>query len=125
MAMLIRKIAFLVDLNEMKLIEEACLYGASADSHLKNAVKEGDKFRLEFLYDDLDDLAGYIASCANHEKSERKQDKWDKFSSKIEGFLKLSDRMSQRSNQNGSKYRSGEYPQQKTIKTKFKQNESH
>lgn len=71
----IRKIAFLVDKNELKLLEEACLYGADADKNLEKAVKEGDKHRIEFLYEELDDLAGYIAHCANHEESERKQDK--------------------------------------------------
>ena len=89
----IRKIAFLVDNNELKLLEEACLYGADADKNLEQAVKEGDKHRIEFLYEELDDLAGYIAHCANHEESERKQDKWDKLSDKIERLLKLSENM--------------------------------
>ena len=89
----IRKIAFLVDKREFKLLEEVCLYGADADKNLEKAVKEGDKFRLEFLYDELDDLAGYIAHCANDEESERKQDKWDKLNDKIERLLKLSENM--------------------------------
>jgi len=41
----IRKISFLLDKKEIKLIDEACMYGASADSHLKKAVKEGDRHR--------------------------------------------------------------------------------
>lgn len=86
----VRKIAFLVDKNELDLLNEVCLYGANADKNLEKAVKEGDKFRLEFLFDELDDLAGYIAHCANDEESQRKQDKWDKLSDKIEGLLKLS-----------------------------------
>lgn len=113
----IRKIAFLVDKKEFKLLEEACLYCADADKHLERAVKEGDKFRLEFLYDELDDLAGYLAHCANHEESERQQDKWDKLSDKIEGLLKLSDRMSRNNNQAPKKQKNGKYPQQMTYYT--------
>lgn len=108
----IRKIAFLIDKNEIKLLEEACLYGAGADKNIKKAVKEGDKFRFEFLYDELDDLAGYIANCANHEELERKQDKWDKLSDKIERLLKLSDKMSRDNNQRREKHKSGKYPPQ-------------
>jgi len=63
----VRKIAFLIDKKELDLLNEACLYGADADKNLAKAVKEGDKFRLEFLFDELDDLAGYVAHCANDE----------------------------------------------------------
>ncbi len=90
----IRKIAFLVNKSELELLHEACLYGVDADKNLEKGVKEGDKFRLEFMFDELDDLAGYIAHCANDEESERKQDKWDKLSDRIEGLLKLSENMS-------------------------------
>lgn len=90
----IRKIAFLADKSEIKLIEEACLFGAKADKNLQKAVDEGGKFYLEFVFDELEDLAGYVANFANHEKSIRKQDKWDKLSDKIEGLLKLSENMS-------------------------------
>jgi hypothetical protein len=89
----IRKIVFLVDQNEMKLLEEACLYGAGAKKNFEKAVKEADKYWLEFLYDDLDDLARYIAKCANHEESERERDKWNKLSDKIERLLNLSENM--------------------------------
>jgi hypothetical protein len=89
----IRKIAFLADKNEFNLLKEVCLYGADADRNLEKAVKEGDKYHLEFSYEELDDLAGYIAHCANDEESERKQEKWDSLTSKIEGLLKLSDNM--------------------------------
>lgn len=89
----IRKISFLTDKKEMKLIEEACLYGAGADTNLKKAVKENDKYIIEFSYEELDDLAGYLAHCANHEKSGRKQDRWDNLCEKFERLLKLSDGM--------------------------------
>ncbi len=91
----VRKIGFLVDKNELDLLNEACLYGADADKNIEKAVKEGDKYRIEFLYDELDDLAGYLAHCANHEESARKQDKWDKLCEKIERLLKLSENMGQ------------------------------
>src|SRR3989338_6570314 len=113
----IRKIAFLVDKKELDLLNEACLYGADADKNIKKAVKEGDKLRLEFMFDELDDLAGYIASCANHEETKRKQDKWDKLSDKIEGLLRLSDRMSRDNNQSSKKCKNGKYPPQMTYYT--------
>lgn len=94
MAESIRKISFLVDKNEIDLLNEACIYGADADKNLKKATKEGDKYRLEFLYDELDDLAGYIAYCTNNEESERKQGEWDKLCDKIENLLELSENMS-------------------------------
>lgn len=89
----VRKIGFLVDKNELDLLNEACLYGADADKNIERAVKEGDKYRIEFLYDELDDLAGYLASCANHEESTRKQNKWDKLCERVERLLKLSENM--------------------------------
>ncbi|MDI6809017.1 MAG: hypothetical protein QME66_08560 [Candidatus Eisenbacteria bacterium] len=82
-----KKISFLIDRNEFKLIEESCLFGASAERNLKRAVKEADKYRIEFSYRELDDLAGYIAHCANHEESEYKQRKWYKLQDKVEGLL--------------------------------------
>lgn len=113
----IRKIAFLVDKNELDFLNETCLYGADADKNLEKEVKEGDKFRLEFLYDELDDLSGYIAHCANHEELKRKQDKWDKLSDKIEGLLRLSDRMIRDNNQSRKKHKSGKYPPQMAYYT--------
>lgn len=84
-------------------MEESCLYGAGADKHIKTAVSEDGKYRLEFLYEELDDLAGYIASCANHEESESKQIKWDKLYYKINSLLKLSKNMFRRVEQNPHK----------------------
>lgn len=108
----IRKIAFLVDENEFKLLQEACLYVADVEKNLKKAVKENDKYRIEFLYDELDDLAGYIAHCANHEKSPGKQKRWDKLSDKIERLLILSDKLSQHNNLKSKKHKNGKYPPQ-------------
>lgn len=107
-----RKIEFLVDKNEMRLIKEACLYGADADRNLKKAISQNDKYHVEFLYEELDNLAGYISHCANHEKSGRKQDKWDSLSDRVKGLLRLSDRISRHSNQGKKNYTHGKYPPQ-------------
>ena len=82
-----KKISFLVDKSEFKLIEESCLFGASAECNLKRAVKEAGKYRIEFSFQELDDLVGYIAHCGGHEESEYKQRKWDKLYDKIECLL--------------------------------------
>lgn len=89
----IRKIEFWADKNEINLLKEVCLYGADTDKNLEKAVKEGDRYHLEFSYEELDDLADYIAHCASDEESERKQEKWDNLADKIEQLLKLSDNM--------------------------------
>ena len=49
------------------------------------------KYRVEFLYEELDDLAGYLAVCANDEESKSRRYKWDKLFDKIEQLLKLSE----------------------------------
>ena len=89
----IRKISFLLSKDELRLLREACLYGASAEGRLKNAVEEQGKVRLEFPYEELDDLAGHVASGANHETSSRKQARWDALSEKLESLLRLADTM--------------------------------
>ncbi|MFC2149171.1 hypothetical protein ACFLQ8_00550 [Candidatus Auribacterota bacterium] len=82
-----RMITIRVNKSEKDLLEEACLFGASADKNLKQAVPEGGKYRIAFSYDELDDLAGFVAACANHEESERKQERWDRLCEKIEDVL--------------------------------------
>ena len=82
-----RGISLVIDKNERKLLEQACLYGADAEDNLAKAVARKGKYRVEFSYEELDDLAGFIAACANDEKSERKQEKWDRLSDKIERLL--------------------------------------
>lgn len=81
----------------MKLLKEVCLYGAEADRDLEEAVVEKGKYRLSFSYEELDDFAGFVAASANHEKSHRKRDQFDKLCDKIESFLKLSDSLSGKS----------------------------
>ena len=89
----IRKISFLLSKDELRLLREACLYGASAEGRLKSAVQEQGKVRLEFPYEELDDLAGHVASGANHETSSRKQARWDALAEKLESLLRLADKM--------------------------------
>lgn len=94
----IRKISFLVDARELELLEEACLYGADADDHLARAVIEKGRYRLAFLYDELDDVAGYVASCANHETAKAKRARWDALCGKLEALLRLSEHIPRRVN---------------------------
>ena len=89
----IRKLSFLLSKDELGLLREACLYGASAEGRLKRAVQEQGKVRLEFPYEELDDLAGHVASGANHETSSRKQARWDALAEKLESLLRLADTM--------------------------------
>ena len=88
-----QRITFLVTKNEMALLEEACEYGADADQNLELAIPVKDnKYQLYFLYEELDDLAGFVAASANHEESRKKQDQWDKLCDKIEKHLKAAEK---------------------------------
>lgn len=89
----IRKISFLVDARELELVEEACLYGADADERLTRVVREQGRYRLEFRDDELDDLIGYLASCANHGRSKAKRARWDALSERCEALVRLAERM--------------------------------
>lgn len=91
-----RTIAFTVRKNELSLLQEACLYGADAQGKIGRAVMDKDACRLDFSYEELDDLVGHVASCANHERSERKKAQWDALCDRLEAFLTLSDEMSRR-----------------------------
>ena len=88
-----RKISFLVNARERALLEEACRYGADADDPLARAVREQGRYRLEFRDDELDDLIGYLASCANHERSKARRAGWDALCERCEALLRLSERM--------------------------------
>ena len=54
----IRTLSFLLSKDELRLLREACLYGASAEGRLKSAVEEQGKVRLEFPYEELDERVG-------------------------------------------------------------------
>jgi hypothetical protein len=57
---------------------------------------DNGKYRLEFLYEELDDLAGYVASCSNQEDSEAKQARWDALCDKLEALVSLSENIHQK-----------------------------
>lgn len=86
-----RKISFLVTKKELELLEKACDYGADADKNLDAAVPEKGQYQLTFSYEELDDLAGFVAGCANHETSKRKRERFDELYDKIDSLLNLSD----------------------------------
>ncbi len=77
--------------KELELLEEACDYGADADKNLDAAVPEKGQYCISFSYEELDDLAGFVAGCANHETSKRKRERFDELYDKIGSLLKLSD----------------------------------
>ena len=91
-----RTIAFAISKSELSLLQEACLYGADAAEEIEQAVLKENACRLKLSYEDLDDLAGYVASCANHETSKRTRPQWDALGDKLEALLKLSAQMSRR-----------------------------
>lgn len=86
-----RKISFLVDKCELELLEEACDYGADADKNIDAVTPEKGQYRISFSYEELDDLAGFVAGCANHETSKRKRNQFDELYDKIDTLLKLSE----------------------------------
>ncbi len=90
----IRKIAFLVNKTELKLLEEASLMAGEAGVNEQNVKKEKDgQYRVELSYDDLDEIAGSVAHYANHADSDVEEKKWDKLSERIENLLTLSESM--------------------------------
>ena len=91
-----RTIAFTVSKSELSLLRDACLFGADAAEKIEQAVLKENVCHLEFSYEDLDDVAGCVASCANHETSKRTRAQWDALGKKLKTLLKLSDQMSRR-----------------------------
>lgn len=91
----IRKISFLVAKSELNLLKEASLLGAGLDENIENVKKKKGKYETSFFYEELDDLIGIIAHCSGHEKSERKQDRWDKLFDRLNNLLELCDNLSE------------------------------
>ncbi len=85
-----QEISFLVDKQELKLLNEIIIVNEEIDKSLERVKLNGDKYRLKFSYDAIEELLGFLAASANHEKSERKQERLDKLYDKIEGLIKLS-----------------------------------
>jgi hypothetical protein len=90
----VRKIAFLVNKTELKMLEEASLMAGEAGVDESNVKKEkGGKYLVELSYDDLDELAGTIAHYANHADSDAEEERWDQLSERVENLIKLSEAM--------------------------------
>lgn len=85
-----RQISFLVDKQELKLLNEIIIVDEEIDDSLERAKLDGDKYRLKFSYDAIEELLGFLAAASNHEKSERKQERLDKLYDRIERLIKLS-----------------------------------
>lgn len=86
-----RDISLIVDKKELELLEEACIFGADADENIERAVKEKGGYRVLFSYEELDDLAGFVAGGADHEESSRNRERWDRLYNKIERLLRFND----------------------------------
>jgi len=86
-----RNISLFADKKEIELLEEACIHGADADENIENAVKEKGGYRIDFSYEELDDLADFVAERANNEGSSRKQERWGKLCDKIDSLLKFNE----------------------------------
>lgn len=86
-----RQISFLVDKQELKLLNEIIIVNEEIDNSLERTKLEGGKYRLKFSYDAIEELLGFLAASANHEKSERKQDIFDKLYNRVERLIKLSE----------------------------------
>ena len=60
-----RNISLWVDKTEFDLIDQACEYGADAYPIIDKPKREKGKYKLSFSYEELDDLASFLASDAN------------------------------------------------------------
>ena len=85
-----RNISLLVDKTEFDLIDQACEYGADAYPIIDKTKREKGKYKLSFSYEELDDLAGFLASDANPEESPEKEKKLNALCVRIEDLIKVS-----------------------------------
>jgi len=87
-----RQISFLVDKSELELLDEiTLLMHDDAERIIQRAKKEGDKYRLKFSYDELDEFLDFIAAEANHAESKKKEGSLDNLYDRLQGLLKLSE----------------------------------
>ncbi|MBL7198267.1 MAG: hypothetical protein ISS47_09235 [Candidatus Omnitrophica bacterium] len=84
-----QEISFLLHKQELELLKEIIIINEEIEESIERARLEGDKYRLKFSYDDLDELLGFLAAAANHEKSEKKQKKIDSLYDRLNGFQRL------------------------------------
>jgi len=54
---------------------------------LRLVPKPGERPVFRFTLDDLDELAGFVASEANHAKNKKLQKEWDHLHERIEAVL--------------------------------------
>jgi len=73
--------------NELKLLKTVFILEQDLIDKIDGATLDGDKYTIEFSYDELDELTGYVASEANHAKSEARRDKLDRLCDKMESLL--------------------------------------
>jgi hypothetical protein len=86
-----QEISFLVDKSELKLLDDVTLLmHDDAERLIQRAKKEGEKYRLKFSYDELDEFLDFIAAEANHAESKKKQEKLDNLYDRLQGLLELS-----------------------------------
>lgn len=83
-----QNISLLVDKAEFDLIDQACEYGADAYHIIDKTKREKGKYKLNFSYEELDDLASFLASDANPEESPEKEKKLNTLCDRIEDLLK-------------------------------------
>jgi hypothetical protein len=86
-----KEISFLVDKQELKLLNEIIIISEEIEKGISHAKQEDDNYRLKLSYDDLDELLGFVAAEANHEKSVKRQDRLDNLCDKLKGLLEFSE----------------------------------
>jgi hypothetical protein len=78
-----------LELNEREraLILTETFADESLTSRLRVVLKKGQRPVFRFTLDDLDELAGFVASEANHAKDKKLQKEWDQLFDRIQATL--------------------------------------
>lgn len=97
-----RKITFLVSKTEMQLLENAHQYGADVLAVLDEAESEKGGWKISFSYEQLDDLAAFLAEDGNPEGSAAIQKKLDLLCGRIKKLLALSDSLREKNAVDGT-----------------------
>ncbi|MBL7131237.1 MAG: hypothetical protein ISS45_07550 [Candidatus Omnitrophica bacterium] len=85
-----QEISFLLDKQEFELLKEIIIVNEDIDESIDRVKLEGNKCRLKFSYDALDELLGFLAAAENHAKSKNKQKRLENLYDKLKGLLNLS-----------------------------------
>jgi hypothetical protein len=72
---------------ERDLIFKETFAGGEIMQKLKIAINEGNKIKVQYTLDDLEELIGYIAAAANHSEKKSLQNKLDKLIEKLQKRL--------------------------------------